>query len=148
MKKQQNKIDDYFKEALQDHKIVPSEAARQAFLKEAATLDGSRKSKRYWYFYIAAFLLFVSAGAGFLLIHQDAVKKNSSSSSLKYRSSSNSLPDKTAKPTRPAEQSESGSIVKNELVLTKNPSQKITITSQEKNQGIIPVRNHQRLNRN
>ena len=42
MKKQQDKVDEFFKEALQDHTVVPSEAAKAAFLKEAATL-GSEK---------------------------------------------------------------------------------------------------------
>jgi hypothetical protein len=80
MKKQQNKIDEYFREALQDHTVMPSEAAKEAFLKEAATLEGIRKSNRYLYFYLTALLLLLSLGAGLLLVHPDHVVKKTSSS--------------------------------------------------------------------
>jgi hypothetical protein len=140
MKKQQNKIDEYFREALQDHTVVPSEAAKAAFLKEAATLEGSWKSKKYLYFYLAALLLIVSAGAGLLLIHQDVLKPISSfpkSSST----SSDTFHEKKADTYISTKQSESASTVINELETTKNSGIKINITSLEMNQNKIQSNN-------
>jgi hypothetical protein len=142
MKKQQNKIDEYFREALQDHTVVPSEAAKEAFLKEAAMLEGSRKSYRYLYFYLAAFLLLLSAGAGLLLVHQDVVKTSSSfTRSTSSSSSSNSLNEKKRNSIIHTNQSESRSIVKNEMATTQNSGKKTNTPSQKKNQNTIRSNN-------
>lgn len=110
MKKQQNKIDEYFRKALQDHTVMPSEAAKEAFLKEAATIQGSGKSKRYLYFSLVALLLIGVAGAGLLFLHQNkltptpSVSSSSSSSSLTLsniinnKNPNNSIPKKETEP--------------------------------------------------
>jgi hypothetical protein len=80
METQPNKIDDFFREALHEHAVVPSEAAKAAFLKEAATLEGSRKFYTRWYFYLTAVVLLVSIGAGITLLGPQYPARNTGTS--------------------------------------------------------------------
>lgn len=123
MKKQPNKVDEFFRETLQDHKVVPSEAAKAAFLKEAATLEGSRKFYTRWYFYLSAIILVVLTGAGLSLLRSGHSTKKTGPIST-TSSVSNSLPGKKGKiftPTYPSE----NKINEKENKSSTNPIQKI-----------------------
>ena len=123
MKKQQNKVDEFFREALHNHKVVPSEAAKAAFLKEAATMEGSGKLYTRWYFYLSAIILVVLTGAGLSLLRSGHSTKKTGPIST-TSSVSNSLPGKKGKiftPTHPSE----NKINEKENKSSTNPIQKI-----------------------
>lgn len=79
MKKQSNKVDDFFREALQNHAVVPSEAAKAAFLKEAATFEKSGKQNKHWYLWLSAVILLVSISAGLYTFRPVQTVKTTSS---------------------------------------------------------------------
>jgi len=59
MEKHPNPFDDFLKQALKGHQLVPPENAKKAFLKEASTVIPTRKSWNYWY-YLPILILFIS----------------------------------------------------------------------------------------
>ncbi|MGA2822527.1 MAG: hypothetical protein ABSE72_03280 [Bacteroidales bacterium] len=82
MKKQTDKVDDFFRKSLQGHIVIPSEAAKAGFLKEAATLEERGKISRKWYFYLSAVLLLVSASIGLFMSRPVQEMKKTSSGNL------------------------------------------------------------------
>jgi len=56
MEKQNRQLDDFFREALQQHVVVPSDAAKAAFLKEASTLTRTVRPGRKVYYYLSGLL--------------------------------------------------------------------------------------------
>ena len=63
MKRNTHPVDDFFKEALQEHQVIPSDAGRQRFLDEAATLEiiGKRRRSR-WLLFLAGIVVVSAAG--------------------------------------------------------------------------------------
>lgn len=126
MKKQQDKVDEFFKEALQDHTVVPSEAAKAAFLKEAATLEGSEKFNRNWYFYLSAVILLGLISAGLFFARSNHSEKKTSSTI------SNSLHDKKIKSNINIKQSELHPTEKQEIPLATTHIQKTNNNNPQK----------------
>jgi hypothetical protein len=50
MEKHQHPFDDFLKETLKGHRLVPREEARKAFLDEASTIDHARRGWFRWYY--------------------------------------------------------------------------------------------------
>jgi hypothetical protein len=123
METQPNKLDDFFREALQEHAVVPSEAAKAAFLKEAATLEGSRKFYTHWYFYLSAIILVVLTGAGIALLSPVHSTKNTGSISPASKVANSSI-DKKVKSNSTKNQSEN-KINGKENTASTNPIQKL-----------------------
>lgn len=126
MKKQQDKVDEFFKEALQDHTVVPSEAAKAAFLKEAATLEGSEKFNRNWYFYLLAVILLGLISAGLFFARSNHSEKKTSSTI------SNSFHDKKIKSNVNIKQSELHPTEKQEIPLATTHIQKTNNNNPQK----------------
>ncbi|MFH1296633.1 MAG: hypothetical protein ABIJ04_05085 [Bacteroidota bacterium] len=68
MKRSKHPVDDFFKEALQEHQIQPSDAGRQRFLSEASTMKIRGWSRRIRWFLALAGLVIVSTVALLLWI--------------------------------------------------------------------------------
>jgi FtsZ-interacting cell division protein ZipA len=62
MKKYNHPIDDLFREALQDHRMAPSDTAKKAFLRDAAQIPPAASKGKKGLFLLFAFLLLASAG--------------------------------------------------------------------------------------
>ncbi|MEI7983767.1 MAG: hypothetical protein WCI71_19115, partial [Bacteroidota bacterium] len=62
MKKYNHPIDDFFRENLKDHQMAPSDAAKQAFLKEALHMHPPIKKGRNGLFLLSVLLVLVSTG--------------------------------------------------------------------------------------
>ncbi|MCX6247954.1 MAG: hypothetical protein NTW10_09485 [Bacteroidetes bacterium] len=71
MKKQPDKVDDFFREVLKEHTVIPSASAKEAFLKEAASLEESGHLNRKWIFFLSAVLVLISVSAGYFLLRTD-----------------------------------------------------------------------------
>ncbi len=71
MKKYNHPIDDFFRENLKDHQIAPSDAAKQAFLKEALHVHRPVKKGRNGLFLLSVLLVLVSTGIIFWTITSD-----------------------------------------------------------------------------
>lgn len=82
MEKQNRKVDDFFKEALKDHSVIPSEAAKAAFLKEAATLTNVGKPRRKIYLYLSGIILLVLVCAGIYISQQGSSLENAQGKTL------------------------------------------------------------------
>ena len=65
MKKHNHPIDDFFREALEDHQMVPSEAAKKAFLRDVIQVPRSAKKGRTGLIMLS--LLLVLAGTGIII---------------------------------------------------------------------------------
>lgn len=79
MEKKNLKLDEFFRETLQHHAVVPTDESKAAFLKEAATLEENKKTNTLWYFYLPAAILLALIGAGlFILRPVHTIKKTSS----------------------------------------------------------------------
>jgi len=138
MKKQQDKVDEFFKEALQDHSVFPSEAAKAAFLKEAATLEGRGKSNKLWYFYLSAVLLFISISAGLFFVRSNHSEKKTSSG-ISNSTISNFHHDKKIKSNINIKQSELHTTEKQEILL-------VTTHIQKTNDNNLQKRNNKNVN--
>jgi len=71
MKKYNHPIDDFFRENLKDHHMAPSDAAKQAFLKEALHVHRPVKKGRNGLFLLSVLLILVSTGITFWTITSD-----------------------------------------------------------------------------
>ncbi|MCU0370904.1 MAG: hypothetical protein MUC31_05770, partial [Bacteroidales bacterium] len=58
MEKRSNPFDDFLKEALKDHHLVPREEAKRDFLREASTIIPARNGWKNWY-YLPILALFI-----------------------------------------------------------------------------------------
>jgi hypothetical protein len=138
MKKQPNKVDDFFRETLQDHTVVPSENAKAAFLKEAAILEGSRKLNRKLYFYLSAVVLLIAISAGLFFVRSNHSEKETSST-ISNSAISNSIHDKKIKSNINIKQSELHPIEKQEIPL-------VTTNIQKTNDNNPQKRNNKNVN--
>jgi len=68
MEKPQHPFDDFLKESLKGHQLVPGEQARKALLEEAATISPAHKSWYRWYYLPVLFV--VISGIVTLFIYQ------------------------------------------------------------------------------
>jgi hypothetical protein len=76
MEKQNQKVDEFFREALQHHVVVPSDAAKAAFLKEAATLTKTGKPGRKIFICLSGIIILLLICAGIYIGRQGfSVKK-------------------------------------------------------------------------
>ena len=64
MKKHNQPLDDFFRDVLKDHTITPSEPAREAFLKEAATVVNTSKPGKRWFLVLLSGIILVIIGTG------------------------------------------------------------------------------------
>ena len=62
MEKQKNSIDNLFRETLKAHEIVPSERAKEAFLKEASEIARQKWYRRGFFLFIAMATLVIVGG--------------------------------------------------------------------------------------
>ncbi len=62
MEKQKNSIDNFFREALQDHEIVPSDRAKKAFLKEASEIPQRRWYRGGFFLFLPLAILVIIGG--------------------------------------------------------------------------------------
>jgi hypothetical protein len=152
MKSQPDKIDDFFREALRDHSVIPSEEAKEAFLKEAATLEERNIVSRKWYIYLSAAILLLSAGAGFYFAFSgDPGSK--ASVPVSTSSVSNTAEIKTSKSTSETIQAEIKTTSKTQkstpepLSSLNNPTPKSKsgITKKEAAVAIAPVTRNEEL---
>jgi hypothetical protein len=65
MEKQKNSIDNFIREALKDHEIIPSDRAKEAFLKEASELPQRRRFRGGAILFIALVILVITGSVGF-----------------------------------------------------------------------------------
>jgi len=63
MKKPDHPIDSFFRETLTDHRMVPSKAAKEAFLKEATEPERKKNKGRKGFLLLVIFIIAVSAGS-------------------------------------------------------------------------------------
>jgi len=84
MEKQNRQVDDFFREALSNYTVLPSDKAEEAFLKDAAFLVKQGKSVRKIYFYLSGLLLlsFVCTGIYFTFQYTTIQKTQKSPSHL------------------------------------------------------------------
>jgi hypothetical protein len=75
MEKQNRIVDDFFREALQNHVIVPTDAAKAEFLKEAATLPKPGRPRRTIYYFISGILFLALIGTLIYFGHQNVSLK-------------------------------------------------------------------------
>jgi hypothetical protein len=152
MKRQPDKIDDFFREALRDHSLIPSEAAKEAFLKEAAILEERNNVSRKWLIYLSAAILLLSAGAGlyFALTREPGIKPSVPVSKSSF---SNTAEVKTPKSTSDNSQSETKTTSKTQkstpepLNSVNNPTQKSKagITKKKAAVAIAPATRNEEL---
>ena len=65
MKKHNQPIDDFFRDALVNHTIKPSEAAKEAFLKESATMvNGKHTGKKWLLLFLLSGVVIILSGTG------------------------------------------------------------------------------------
>jgi len=74
MERIKHPVDELFKEALQEHQVKPSDAARQRFLDEAATVKISGKRSRSRWLFLLGGLVVVTSALMVLWLHQDSSK--------------------------------------------------------------------------
>jgi len=86
MEKLNQKVDDFFREALQHHEVMPSDAAKEAFLKEAATITKTGKPGRKIFFGLSGFIILLVICAGFYIGRQGSSAKKIQNMTL-YKSS-------------------------------------------------------------
>jgi hypothetical protein len=86
MEKQNQKVDNFFRDALQHHVAEPSEAAKAAFMKDAATLKKTGKPVVKIYRYLTGILILLLIGAG-IMVSQQVSAPTKSSVSKSYSSS-------------------------------------------------------------
>jgi len=65
MKKDKHPIDDFFREALKDHEVIPSDSARADFLEEASMYVRKKPFLRKWTISLSLILLFAILGIFF-----------------------------------------------------------------------------------
>jgi hypothetical protein len=112
MEKYNQSTDDFFRNVLKDHTVIPSEAAKSAFLKEAATLVNNKKSGKRWFLLFVSGLVIILSGIGVYMAmntsHEKSIQANALissssakpviSSSLNYTAHNiSSSPDKSLK---------------------------------------------------
>ncbi|MFH1160599.1 MAG: outer membrane beta-barrel protein [bacterium] len=69
MKKDKHPVDDFFKEGLRGHQVVPSDAGRQRFLREAISVEvKGKRTRRRWILLLAAFGI-ISTAALLVFFH-------------------------------------------------------------------------------
>lgn len=82
MKKHKQPIDDFFRNALKDHTLKPSDAAKEAFLKEAASISINRYSTKRRFLILLGGILLVITGISLYLLKEHHPVKNISSSKI------------------------------------------------------------------
>jgi len=70
MEKQNHTVDEFFRKALQEHAVSPSEEAKSAFLKEAVSLNKTGKPGRKIYYYISGIIFLALIGTVIYSGHQ------------------------------------------------------------------------------
>jgi len=75
MEKQNRKVDEFFREELEHHVVVPTDAAKAAFLKEAATLSKTDKSSRKIFLYLSGIIILMLICIGIYISQPDPIKK-------------------------------------------------------------------------
>jgi hypothetical protein len=70
MEEQNRKLDEFFRKTLEEHTIAPSNAAKESFLRKAATLKETAKPGRKIYYYLAGIIFLALIGTGIYFIQQ------------------------------------------------------------------------------
>jgi len=71
MKKHNHPIDDFFRDALEDHQMAPSDEARKAFLRDAKQVPRSAKKGRSGFIILSLFLALAGTGITIWVITSD-----------------------------------------------------------------------------
>jgi hypothetical protein len=89
MEKHPNPFDEFLKETLKGHQLVPPEEAKKAFLREASTIIPANRSWLKWY-YIPIFVILISGSIAFLYLRNDTLPGTTSEiPAERYNSSQN-----------------------------------------------------------
>ncbi len=86
MKKNNLSIDDFFRDVLNSHTIIPSEAAKEAFLKEAATVVNNRKSGKRWFLILLSGIIVTIGGLGIYFATKPTLENTISSKKVAHSS--------------------------------------------------------------
>jgi hypothetical protein len=99
MQREQHPVDRLFREALQEDQMQPSEASREQFLEEAATILAKRRRNRFrWFFAGTTLLVILGVAAGALILSMDKAGPTPSKITQSDKTTNQGSSDQSVKP--------------------------------------------------